>query len=208
MNERYSFTIVLPVLDPDKLPPGWDDKKIELFKENTRLIGFFLGRFLENGYQFCHQDLEEINSEMNEKYFYLIGSYDSSKGELSTYLVRSLKGVFLDKMRAIYGRRSAKYKKPEILPLEKHHLSFGKNTPEEEVLKKQTYLDILERCLCTLKKKDRKIVFDHFILGKKQSEIATELGVTVSAISHSIGQSLLKMRNTLTSEEIKNGFAD
>ena len=69
-------------------------------------------------------------------------------------------------------------------------------TPAEFCLKKERY-ELLNKALDNLRPRQKKIIVAIFYEGKSQADLAEELGMTESAMSHYVAFVLAKLRGEL-----------
>lgn len=77
-----------------------------------------------------------------------------------------------------------------------HDIPDDSLTPAEFCLKKERY-ELLNKALDNLRSRQKKIIVAIFYEGKSQADLAEELGMTESAMSHYVAFVLAKLRGEL-----------
>lgn len=185
-----------------------DCADIESFKK--RIYISFEGAYLENYRQGTCSGFAGFSSRAKTccELRKVIADLDKTSDNLSEDDIRKIMSKMnIKKPQTLYGLLAdmEKYFKIKSLnePIDEdgnelYELCPGNSlTPEEELIKKRTY-EMLHKSVNKLSEKERYCLLQVKVNGKRQKEIANELGVTPQSVHDTIERAVGKLRRELT----------
>jgi RNA polymerase sigma-70 factor (ECF subfamily) len=116
---------------------------------------------------------------------------------LIAYLFTSVKNKCLN-----YLRHQTVHQEASVQIQKEHHLAMKASLNSLEIFDQNVFLEedmtkVLEKALGSLSERCRRIFIMNKIEGKKQKEIAAELGISVNTVETQMGMAYKKLRNEL-----------
>ena len=152
----------------------------ELQKAYANLIRYVAGGILRDG-----RDVDECVNDVYLKAADKIGSYDSKKASLSSWITAIARNTAIDRLRI---------SKLDTVPLDEETAS--NSTPEEETLRSERQNE-LRSAISRLGDTERKLIYRKYFYLQSTAQIAAEMGLTEKGVESRLYRIRKKLQKLL-----------